>query len=70
MSAEPGNGSGAGTWRVRLACSRAEAEAVQWSDVFADDDAPPTLLTDEPDPSCPDDWVLDAYFAGYPDEDA
>ncbi len=48
------------TWRVCLACTRAEAEAVPLADWPADD--PPTLLTDEPDPARPDDWTLDAYF--------
>lgn len=53
------------TWRVRLPCTRAEAETIP----FVDDDTPdpPTLLTDEPDPARPDDWVLDAYFTYEPD---
>lgn len=36
-------------------------------EAFADLDAPPTLLTDEPDPAKPDDWLLHAYFAGEPE---
>ena len=59
------------TWRVRLACNRAEAEALPFSeDVFADRETPPTLLVDEPDPDRPDAWLLDAYFAEEPDGDA
>ena len=55
------------SWKVRLACTRAEAEAAAWNDaVFADLDPPPTLLTDEPDAAKPDAWVLDAYFAEAP----
>ncbi len=53
------------SWRVRLACTRAEAEAVPFAD-WPDDD-PPTLLTDEPDPAQPDTWTLDGYFAREPD---
>ncbi len=55
------------SWKVRLACTRAEAEAAPFNDdLFADLDAPPTLLTDEPDPAQPDAWRLDAYFADAP----
>ncbi len=56
----------AGTWRVRIACTRAEAEAIPFADPFADHSEPPTLLTDEPDPARPDDWVLDAWFTASP----
>ncbi len=70
MSVDAGTGDTTtiGTsWKVRLACTRAEAEAVPWAeDLFADLDAPPTLLIDEPDPAQPDAWTLDAYFAAPP----
>ena len=57
-----------GGWRVTLHCNRAEAEAIPFADeVFADLDTPPTLLTDEPDPARPDDWLLHAYFADQPE---
>lgn len=57
-------------WRVTLACTRAEAEAIPFAeDVFADLDTPPTLLTDEPDPAKPDDWLLQAYFSVQPEPD-
>lgn len=60
MSAEP-------VWRVRLSCTRAEAEAIPFADdAFPDLASPPTLLTDEPDPARPDDWLLDAYFTEEP----
>lgn len=56
------------SWRVTLPCTRAEAEAIPFADeAFADLDAPPTLLTDEPDPARPDDWLLHAYFAEEPE---
>ncbi len=54
------------TWRVRLPCTRAEAEALPLSDAFADHPDPPTLLTDEPDPAQPDAWTLTAYFNALP----
>ena len=53
-------------WRVRLACTRAEAEAIPFADPFPDAADPPTLLTDEPDPARPEDWTLDAYFTAIP----
>lgn len=56
-------------WRVRLAATRAEAEAIPFTNAFAEREAPPTLLTDEPDPARPDDWTLDAYFTGEPTAD-
>ena len=60
----------AGGWKARLPATRAEAEAVPFADdVFADREPPPTLLTDEPDPSRPDDWTLDAYFTAAPTPD-
>ncbi len=55
-------------WRVRLACTRAEAEAIPFADdAFPDLATPPTLLTDEPDPAQPDAWLLDAFFTEEPD---
>ena len=57
-------------WRVRLPVTRAEAEAIPFADdAFPDAEAPPTLLTDEPDPARPDAWTLDAYFAAPPTAD-
>jgi len=59
-----------GNWRVRLSCTRAEAEAVADADadaLFADLEAPPTLVTDEPDPADPDAWTLDAFFTDAPE---
>ena len=55
------------SWRVRLPCTRAEAEAVPLADWPGEGDDPPTLLTDEPDPARPHAWTLDAYFDREPD---
>ncbi|UAJ12150.1 50S ribosomal protein L11 methyltransferase [Polymorphobacter megasporae] len=62
--------SPASGYRVRLPATRAEAEAIPFAeDAFPDREPPPTLLTDEPDPSRPDDWTLDAYFVDEPGPD-
>ena len=56
------------TWRVTLPASRAAAEALPFADdVFADLDEPPALLADEPDPGCPNDWLICGYFNVEPD---
>ena len=55
------------SWRVTLACTRAEAEAIPHSsDLFALSSNPPVLVADEPDPAQPDDWRIHAYFAEQP----
>jgi len=55
------------SWRVTLACTRAEAEALpDASDLFPDDEAPPVLVADEPNPAKPDDWRIHAYFDRQP----
>ncbi|MEQ7873561.1 50S ribosomal protein L11 methyltransferase [Sphingomonas sp. ASV193] len=55
------------SWRVTLHCTRAEAEALPERDeLFAQSDAPPVFVADEPDPHAPDDWRIHAYFAEQP----
>jgi ribosomal protein L11 methyltransferase len=56
-----------GSWKVTLPCTKAEAEALT-EDIamLAELDAPPVLMTSEPDPSSPDEWRMDAYFAEEP----
>jgi ribosomal protein L11 methyltransferase len=54
------------SWRVTLACSRGQAEAVAETDAFADAANPPVLVADEPDPAKPDDWLIHAYFDRHP----
>ena len=55
------------SWRVTLACTRAEAESLPDSgDLFPDSDSPPVLVADEPDPARPDDWRIHVYFDRQP----
>jgi ribosomal protein L11 methyltransferase len=58
------------SWKVTLPCTRAEAEALQ-EDIapLAGLDAPPVLMSSEPDPERPDEWRLDAYFEEEPKAD-
>lgn len=46
------------SFRVTIACTRAEGEAVGDSDILPD----AVLVADEPDPSKPDQWLIHAYF--------
>ena len=56
------------SWRVTVACTREQAEALPDAiDHFADN--PPVLVADEPDPSKPDDWLIHAYFDHEPGSD-
>ena len=56
------------SFRVTLGCTRAQAEALpEPEDLFAGD-LPPVLVTEEPDPARPDDWLLHAYFEREPRE--
>jgi ribosomal protein L11 methyltransferase len=51
------------SWRVTIACSRAQGEAIAEADeLFPGSDNPPVLVADEPDPARPDDWLIHAYF--------
>jgi ribosomal protein L11 methyltransferase len=54
-------------WKVTLPCSKAEAEALT-GDIaqLAMLDAPPVLMTSEPDPARPEEWRMDAYFEEEP----
>lgn len=59
----------ADSWKLTLPCTRAEAEALQ-DDIaeLAMLEPPPVLMTSEPDPARPDDWRLEAFFEGRPDD--
>jgi ribosomal protein L11 methyltransferase len=51
------------SYRVTVACSRAQAEALPESDdLFALGDPAPVLVADEPDSARPDEWLIHAYF--------
>ena len=51
------------SWRVTIACSRVQGEAIGDSDDhFPGAANPPVLVADEPDESKPDEWLIHAYF--------
>ena len=51
------------SFRVTLACNRAQAESLPDPEELASDSrTPPVLVADEPDPARPDEWLLHAYF--------
>ena len=52
-----------GSWKLSLACTRDEAEAVAACEA---EDGAPVLVTSEPDPARPEEWRLDAYFEREP----
>jgi ribosomal protein L11 methyltransferase len=54
------------SWRVTLACTRAQAEAIPEPDDLVANGSAPVIVTEEPDPSRPDDWLLHAYFERAP----
>src|SRR5688500_17379077 len=55
------------SWRVTLACTRAEAEALPDADLlFPDLALQPVIVADEPDPARPDDWRIHVYFDRQP----
>jgi ribosomal protein L11 methyltransferase len=55
------------SWKATLPCTRAEAEALNDSiPALALLDSPPVLMSSEPDPARPDEWLLEAYFDGKP----
>jgi ribosomal protein L11 methyltransferase len=59
------------SWRVSLAATRAEGEAIgQIDDPFDGIDGAPVIVADEPDEHRPDDWLIHAYFEERPDERA
>ncbi len=56
------------SWRVTLPCTRARAESLPDPDELYQGDSPPVIVTEEPDPSRPDEWLIHAYFDREPDE--
>jgi len=55
------------SFRVTVACTRAQGEAIAGSDeLFPATANPPVLVADEPDESRPEDWVIHAYFEHAP----
>ena len=57
------------SWRVTIACTRAQAEAAPDADAFGDG-FEPVIVAEEPDAAKPDEWLLHVYFEHEPtDED-
>lgn len=56
------------SWRVSLACSKSQAESLPEPDQLFPDSEPPVIVTEEPDPAEPDEWLLHAYFDHEPQE--
>jgi ribosomal protein L11 methyltransferase len=55
------------SFRITVACTRAQGEAVaEAADLFPTSANPPVLVADEPDESKPDDWLIHAYFEHAP----
>lgn len=58
------------SWRVTIPCTRAQGEEVADLDnPFPESPSPPVIVSDEPDPAKPDEWLLHAYFDHPPTED-
>jgi ribosomal protein L11 methyltransferase len=58
------------SFRVTIACNRAQGEAIgAMEDLAGFGDKPPILVADEPDESRPDDWLIHAYFDRQPTSD-
>jgi ribosomal protein L11 methyltransferase len=56
------------SWRATLACTREQAEALPEAEELAGGVSAPVIVSEEPDPSRPDDWLIHAYFEHEPDE--
>jgi ribosomal protein L11 methyltransferase len=54
---------------VTLPCTRAQAEALPDPEELFGGDSPPVIVTEEPDPAKPDEWLLHAYFERPPTSD-
>ncbi len=58
------------SFRVTVACTRAQGEAIAGTDeLFPAIANPPVLVADEPHESRPDEWVIHAYFEHVPSAD-
>jgi ribosomal protein L11 methyltransferase len=57
------------SFRVTIACSRAQGEAIGAMEELPEfGENPPVLVADEPDESKPDEWLIHAYFDRAPTE--
>ena len=58
------------SFRVTIACSRAQGEAIgAMEELPGFGDNPPVLVADEPDASKPEEWLIHAYFDRSPTDD-
>jgi ribosomal protein L11 methyltransferase len=57
------------SFRVTLACNRAQAESLPDPEQLSTHRSPPVLVADEPDPAKPDEWLIHAYFDHSPSAD-
>ncbi len=58
------------SFRVTIACTRAQGEAIgAMDDLPGFGDHPPVLVADEPDAAKPDEWLIHAYFDHQPSDD-
>ena len=58
------------SFRVTLACTRAQAESLPDPDELSSiSGTPPVLVADEPDPAKPNEWLIHAYFDHPPTDD-
>ena len=58
------------SFRVTVACTRAQGEAIAGTDeLFPATANPPVLVADEPYETRPDEWVIHAYFEHVPSAD-
>lgn len=57
------------SFRVTLACNRAQAESLPDPEKLSATGPPPVLVADEPDPAKPDEWLIHAYFDHPPSAD-
>jgi ribosomal protein L11 methyltransferase len=57
------------SWRVTVPCTREQGERVaKAEDLFPTSAVQPVVVSDEPDPAKPDEWLLHAYFDQPPTE--
>jgi ribosomal protein L11 methyltransferase len=57
------------SWKLTLPISRVQADRLTADDAgFDDGETPPVFVVSEADEKNPDDWRLDVYFEGRPDE--
>lgn len=54
------------SWRVTVRCTGIPTETVPEPDAFFSGGPAPVLVSEEPDPSSPDEWLLHAYFEREP----